>query len=139
LPKLLVAAEAYPRTSAGLSARYRAAATLVALGRDDEAAKRYQEVIDLAGADMYGRMARLGLAEVKVRQKQYEAAINTYKELSLRQSTGGRRADAAGAYVRARGAHAGSRPDVQANHGRIPHVALRRRRSQGARRSCARL
>ena len=86
LPKLLVAAEAYPRTSAGLSARYRAAATLVALGRDDEAAKRYQEVIDLAGADMYGRMARLGLAEVKVRQKQYEAAINTYKELSLNAS-----------------------------------------------------
>ena len=83
LPKFVAAADAYPRTSAGLAARYQAAATLVALGRDDEAAKRYQEVIDLAGSGVYGRVARLGLAQVKVRQRQYEPAINTYKELSL--------------------------------------------------------
>lgn len=87
LPKLLAAAEAYPKTSAGLAARYQAAATLVALGRDEEAATRYQEVIDLAGDGLYGRVARLGQAEVRVRQGQYEPAINTFKELSL--GTGG--------------------------------------------------
>jgi TolA-binding protein len=83
LPKFIAAAEAYPRTAPGLAARYQAASALVALGRDEEAAKRYQEVVDLAGNGMYGRVARLGLAEVRVRQGQYEPAINTYKELSL--------------------------------------------------------
>jgi hypothetical protein len=86
LPKFMAAAEAYPRTSAGIAARYHAAATLVALGRDDEAVKRYQEVIDFAGSGVYGRVARLGVAEVKVRQRQYEPAINAYKELSLNTS-----------------------------------------------------
>jgi TolA-binding protein len=83
LPKFVAAAEAYPKTGSGLAARYQAASTLVALGREEDAARRFQEVIDLAGKDVYGRMARLGLAEVRVRQKQYEPAINTYKELSL--------------------------------------------------------
>jgi predicted negative regulator of RcsB-dependent stress response len=83
LPKFIAAAEAYPRTPAGLAARYHAAATLVALGREEEAAKRYQEVIEMAGDRVYGRVARLGLAEVQVRQRKYEPAINTFKELSL--------------------------------------------------------
>lgn len=86
LPKFLAAAEAYPKTGPGLAARYQAASALVALGRDEDAATRYQEVIDLAGDGVYGRMARLGLAEVRVRQQQYEPAINTYKELSLNTS-----------------------------------------------------
>ena len=40
------------------------------------------EVIDKAGNGLYARMARLGLAEVQVRQKKYEPAINTLKDLS---------------------------------------------------------
>src|SRR5690606_22163448 len=82
-PKFIAAAEAYPKTQAGLAARYHAAATLVALGRYDEAATRYQEVVDLAGSGVYGRVARLGLAEVHVRRGEYEPAINAFKELSL--------------------------------------------------------
>jgi len=82
LPKFLAAADAYPSTVPGLAARYHAAATLVALGRDAQAEQRYQEVIEKAGTGLYGRMARLGLAEVQVRQKKYEPAINTLKELS---------------------------------------------------------
>lgn len=82
LPKFMVAADAYPTTVPGLAARYHAAATLVALGKDAEAERRYQEVIDKAGNGLYGRMARLGLAEVQVRQKKYEPAINTLKDLS---------------------------------------------------------
>ena len=87
LPKYMAAAEAYPKTAPGLAARYHAAAALVILGRLDDAATRYQEVIDLAGSAIYGPMARLGLAEVRVRQGRYDPAINTYKELSL--GTGG--------------------------------------------------
>ena len=86
LPKFMAAAEAYPKTTPGLAARYHAATTLVELGRDEEAAKRYQEIIDLAGDGLYGRVARMGLAEVRVRQGQYEPAINTFKELSLNTS-----------------------------------------------------
>jgi len=82
LPKFLAAADAYPSTLPGLAARYHAAATLAALGRDAEAEQRYQEVIARAGSGLYGRVARLGIAEVQVRQKKYEPAINTLKELS---------------------------------------------------------
>ncbi len=82
LPKFMTAANAYPSTVPGLAARYHAAATLVALGKDSEAEQRYQEVIDKAGSGLYARMARLGLAEVQVRQKKYEPAINTLKDLS---------------------------------------------------------
>jgi TolA-binding protein len=83
LPKFMAAADAYPSTVAGLAARYHAAATLVALGKDSEAERRYREVIDKGGNGLYGRMARLGLAEVQVHQKKYEPAINTLKELSI--------------------------------------------------------
>ena len=82
LPKFLAAAEAYPSTLPGLAARYHAATTLAALGRDADAERRYQEVIAGAGSGLYGRVARLGLAEMQVRQKKYEPAINTLKELS---------------------------------------------------------
>jgi len=82
LPKLLAAAEAYPSTMPGVAARYHAAATLVSLGRDAEAEPRYREVIEKSGNGLYGRMARLGLAEVLVRQRKYESAINTLKDLS---------------------------------------------------------
>jgi TolA-binding protein len=41
-------------------------------------------VIDRAGSNIYGQMARLGVAEAQARAGQYEQAINTFKELSLR-------------------------------------------------------
>jgi TolA-binding protein len=82
LPKLLAAADAYPSTPAGLSARYQAAAVLVSLGRDADAAQRFQEVVDKSGSSLYGRMARLGLADVQVRQGKFDPAIATYKELT---------------------------------------------------------
>jgi TolA-binding protein len=82
VPKFMAAADTYPSTAPGLAARYHAAAALAALGRDEEAARRYQEVIDGGGTSLYARMARLGLAEVQVRQKQFEPAINALKELS---------------------------------------------------------
>ena len=75
LPLLLEAADAYPDTQSGVTARYRAAAALAALGRHDEAAEQYQGVIDRDEAGVYGRMATLGLASVQMSRGSYEAAI----------------------------------------------------------------
>lgn len=85
LVKLKAAADAYPSTDAGLHARYQEAATLIALGNPTQAATAFQQVIDRAGSSsLYGQMARLGLAEAQTRSGQFDQAINTFKELSLR-------------------------------------------------------
>jgi len=82
LPKLMKAADAYPNTEAGITARYHAASVLANLGRYAEAEKRYQEVIDKAGNSLYGRTARLGLADVLVSEGKYDSAIKIYQEVS---------------------------------------------------------
>ncbi len=84
LPKLLAAANGYPSTSAGIVARYRAASTMLALGRSKEAIDQFRQVADRAGNGIYGDMARLGMANAEAAAGQYDAAINTYKELSVR-------------------------------------------------------
>ena len=75
LPRLLEAADAYPSTPSGITARYRAAAALAVLGRHDEAAEQYQRVIDGDESGVYGRMATLGLASVQMSRGSYEEAI----------------------------------------------------------------
>jgi len=82
LTKLKTAADAYPSTDAGIYARYQEGATLMSLGNPQLAAAAYQQVIDKAGNDIYGQMARLGLAEAQARAGQYEQAINAFKELA---------------------------------------------------------
>jgi TolA-binding protein len=82
LPKLSAAADAYPNTDAGIAARYYAASALAALGRFAEAEQRYQEVVDRAGSRIYGRTARLGLADAQAAQKKYDSAIEIYRSLS---------------------------------------------------------
>ena len=82
LPKLLKAADAYPGTDAGITARYHAAGVLATLGRLAEAEQRYQEVVDKAGSSLYGRTGRLGLADVQTSQGKYDSAIKIYQELS---------------------------------------------------------
>lgn len=84
LTKFKVAADAYPSTDAGLHARYQQAATYMELGQPKEAAATYQQVIDRAGDNIYGQMAKLGLAEAHARAGEYDQAITTFKELSLR-------------------------------------------------------
>lgn len=84
LIKFKAAADAYPSTDAGIFARYRQAATSTSLGMYSEAAKAYQQVIDAAGGNILGQMARLGVAEAQARSGQYDQAINTFKELSER-------------------------------------------------------
>jgi TolA-binding protein len=80
LPELMKAANAYPNTDAGITARYHAAGVLASLGRYPEAEQRYQEVIDKAGNRVYGRTAKLGLADVQVLQGKYDSAIKIYQE-----------------------------------------------------------
>ena len=82
LPKFLEAANAYPNSTAGIAARFHAAAILAAQGKHAEAEQRYKEVVDKAGTTIYARTARLGMAESQIAQGKFENAITVYSELS---------------------------------------------------------
>src|SRR4051812_13653943 len=84
LTKFKVAADAYPSTDAGIYARYQEGATSLALGSIPGATAAYEQVIKQDGDAFYGQMARLGLAEAQARGGQYDAAINTFKEMAQR-------------------------------------------------------
>jgi tetratricopeptide (TPR) repeat protein len=83
LPKLRAAAEAYPETAAGITARYHYASSLAALGRYEEAIASFEDVMRRAGGGgLYGRMARMGKADTQLRAGQVEGAIATWEELA---------------------------------------------------------
>ena len=81
LPRLLAAADQYPSTSAGQTARYEAASTLVALGRFDEAVAQYDQVASSASGVM-ATMAQLGKAEAQLRAAKYDEAIAGFKAVA---------------------------------------------------------
>ena len=87
LPKFVAAADAYPSTEAGRTARYHAASVLVGLGRFDEAIAQYDRVL-AEGSGLLAQMARLGKAEAQLRASQYDPAIAIFKELSEKTDTG---------------------------------------------------
>lgn len=83
LPKLKAAAEAYPDSPAGITARYHLAAALATLGRHAEAVAGFDEVVKRAGANtLYGRMARLGKADTQAHSGQLDLAIASWKEMA---------------------------------------------------------
>jgi TolA-binding protein len=82
LPKFIEAADRYPNTDAGITARYHAAGILAALGRHSEAEQKYQEVVSRGGNTLYARTARLGLADSQLAQKKFDNAITIFTELS---------------------------------------------------------
>ena len=83
LPKLKAAADAYPDTAAGITARYHYASSLASLGRHDEAIKTFDEVMSRSGRNtLYGRMALMGKADTQARAGQFDSAIATWTELS---------------------------------------------------------
>jgi TolA-binding protein len=83
LPKLKAAADQYPDSSSGITARYHMAGALATLGRNEEAIKEYDEVLRRSGASsLYGRMARLGKADTQAHSGQLDAAIATWKEMT---------------------------------------------------------
>jgi tetratricopeptide (TPR) repeat protein len=79
LPKFLEAADAYPATDAGRTARFHAAAVLVQLARYDEAIAQYEQL--LGGRDVPARMARLGTAEAELQAGRFDRAIAAYKAI----------------------------------------------------------
>jgi tetratricopeptide (TPR) repeat protein len=88
LPKLKAAAEAYPDTQAGITARYHYAGALSALGQYNEALKQYDDVQQRAGKDsLYGRMAELGKAETQMHAGQVDTAITTWQQLAAQNSS----------------------------------------------------
>jgi TolA-binding protein len=83
LKKLLAAADAYPSSGAGITARYHAASLLALLGRHADAVGQYQQVVDRVGrGSLYGEMATLGIADVEAATGQYDKAIARYTELA---------------------------------------------------------
>jgi TolA-binding protein len=84
LTKYKEVADAYPTSDAGLYARYRQAATYMALGTPKSAIEAYQQVISQGGDTLYAQMARLGLAEAQAQNGEFDAAINTFRDLSQR-------------------------------------------------------
>lgn len=82
LPKFVETANTYPSTTAGITARYHVASILAALGRHAEAEQRYSEVVEKGGNTIYGRTAKLGLAEVQIAQGKLDNAISVLTELS---------------------------------------------------------
>ena len=83
LPKLKAAADAYPDTPAGITARYHYASSLASLGRNDEAIKTFDDVMNRSGRNtLYGRMALMGKADTQVRAGQFDSAIATWTELA---------------------------------------------------------
>jgi TolA-binding protein len=82
--KFKAAADAYPSTDSGIFARYQEAAGQAELGNSAAAIPGYEDVIRRSGDDIYGQMARLGLAEVHARSGQFDKAINIFKELAQR-------------------------------------------------------
>lgn len=88
VPKLRAAADGYPDTQAGITARYHLASALSALGKYDEALKTYDDVEQRAGRDsLYGRMAELGKADTQMHAGQVDNAIATWKQLASQNSS----------------------------------------------------
>jgi len=85
LPKLMAVADAYPASDAGIMARYRAAAALVAVGRTPEGIQRYKEVVE-KGKGAYQAMARMGIGEAYLIAGQFDQAIASFKEVESMKS-----------------------------------------------------
>ena len=82
LPKFMAAADAYPSSDAGRTARFHAAGILVTLGRYDEAMQQFDQLASSGG--LLGQSAQLGKAEAQLRAGQHDAAIATFKQVSER-------------------------------------------------------
>ena len=83
LPKLKAAADGFPDTEPGITARYHLAGALATLGRHKEAIEAFDIVAQKAGGNsLYGRMARMGKADTEAKAGQLDAAIATWKELA---------------------------------------------------------
>jgi tetratricopeptide (TPR) repeat protein len=87
VPKLKAAAEAYPDSDAGITARYHLASAYASLGQSTDALREFDEVIKRADKDnLYARMAAFGKADTLAKSNQVDAAIAQWKELATQDS-----------------------------------------------------
>jgi TolA-binding protein len=83
VPKLQQAADAYPNSEAGITARYRLAGSLAELGRYAEAEQRFGEVVQKTSQkNIYHDTARLGAGEAQLAAGKTDAAMTTFRDLS---------------------------------------------------------
>jgi TolA-binding protein len=82
LPQFMAAASAHPNSAAATTARFHAASILASLGRHSEAEEQFKAVVDKAGNTIYGRTARLGMADAQIAQRKFDNAIAIYTEVS---------------------------------------------------------
>ena len=89
VPKLKAAADAYPDTTAGITARYHLAGAYASLGKTTDALREFDDVVKRAGNDsLYGHMAAMGKADTLMRANQVDAAIAAWKELAAQKDNG---------------------------------------------------
>jgi tetratricopeptide (TPR) repeat protein len=84
LPKFVAAADAYPASLPGQTARLHAAETLAQMGRHDEAIQQYDQLTG-SSRPLIARAARLGKASVQLVAGRYDPAIATLKEMAEQQ------------------------------------------------------
>lgn len=83
LPRLQQAADAYPNTEAGITARYRLASALAEMGRFAEAEQRFNEVVQKTSQkNIYHDTARLGVGEAQLGAGKNDAAMATFRDLA---------------------------------------------------------
>jgi TolA-binding protein len=83
LPRLQAAADTYPNTESGITARFRLAAMLAEMGRHAEAEQRYKEVVDKTSTrDIYHYTARLGIGEAQLAQGKAADAVTTFQAIA---------------------------------------------------------
>ncbi len=81
LPKFLAAADEYPATNAGQTARLHAADTLARMGRTQEAVAQFDQLTGSSNA-LVARAARLGKIGVQVNASDFDPAIASLEDLS---------------------------------------------------------
>lgn len=83
IPLLQRAADAYPNTDAGITARYRLATELADVGRTAEAEQRFNEVVQKTSQkNIYHDTARLGAGEAQLAEGKTDAAMATFRDLA---------------------------------------------------------
>jgi TolA-binding protein len=83
LPLLQKAADSYPNSKAGITARFRLAGTLSELGRNAEAEQQYKQVVDKTSSrDIYHYTARLGMGEAQLAEGKAADAAATFQAIA---------------------------------------------------------
>jgi TolA-binding protein len=79
--------DAYPSTDTGTAARYYLGATLLSVGRAEDAERAFSEAATKGGTSLYAEMAKLGDVEALASLKRYDEAIKLLTDLSAQRNS----------------------------------------------------